>query len=133
MGKILTFLVSPDKSVRTKKIKFKENKLVVRKDYEVLFRPEHLFLRKRFLLPPQVCLILQDGKPQPETIGDPTTPIPGMFPSMTYSEVSELIKREVARARMKVKPLSLNFFIILLLLNMVTIALLIMIMKGVHF
>ena len=133
VGKILTFLVSPDKSVRTKKIKFKENKLLVRKDYEVLFKPEHLFLRRRFLLPPQVCLILQDGKPQPETIGNPTTPIPGMFPSMTYGEVSELIKREIAKARMKIKPLSLNLFIILLLLNIITIVLLLMVMKGVHF
>jgi hypothetical protein len=105
----------------------------VRKDYEVLFKPEHLFLKKRFLLPPQVCLILQDGKPQPETIGNPTMAIPGLFPAMTYGEVSELIKREIAKARMKVKPITLNLFIVLLLLHIVTIVLLFAVMKGVRF
>jgi hypothetical protein len=132
VGKILTFLVSPDKSVITKKLKFKENKLIVSKDYEVLFKPEHLFLKKRFLRSPQVCLILQEGKPQPETIGNPTTAIPGMFPAMTYGEVVELIKREIAKARMKIKPISLNMFIILLLLNIITIVLVIASMRGVR-
>jgi hypothetical protein len=132
MGKILTFYVHPDKSIERKKFKFKENKLIIGKDKEILFSPEHLFLRKRRLLPPQPCLILLEGKPQPEKIGNPTVNIPDLFPAMTYGEISELIKREIAKARMRVKPLSLNMFIILLVLQIVTIVLMFAIMKGVR-
>jgi hypothetical protein len=51
---------------------------------------------------------------------------------MTYGEVVELIKREIAKARMKIKPISLNMFIILLLLNIITIVLVIASMRGVR-
>jgi len=132
MSKILTYYVHPDKSIEQKKFKYKENKLIIAKDREVLFSPEHLFLRKRFLLPPQPCLILQEGKPEPEKIGNPTVNIPGLFPAMTYGEISELIKREIAKARTKIKPISLNLFIILLILHIITIILVILSMKGVR-
>jgi hypothetical protein len=132
MGKILTFYVHPDKSIERKKFKFKENKLIIGKDKEILFSPEHLFLRKRTLLPPQPCLILLEGKPEPEKIGNPTVNIPNLFPAMTYGEISELIKREIAKARMRIKPLSLNLFIILFIMQIVTIVLLFAVMKGVH-
>lgn len=131
MGRILVFYVHPDKSVEAKKFKFKENKLFIGKDREILFSPEHLFLKKRLMLPPQPCLILQEGKPEPEKIGNPTNPQSGLFPTMTYGEISELIKREIARARMKIKPLSLNLFIILVMLHVITIIILFAIMKGV--
>jgi hypothetical protein len=133
MGKILVYYVHPDKSIEKKKFKFKENKLILGKDREILFKPEHIFLQKRRFPPiPKPCLILQEGKPQPETVGNPTINIPGMFPAMTYGEISELIKREIAKARMKVKPISLNMFIILLLLNIITIVLVIAVMRGVR-
>lgn len=132
MGKILTFYVHPDKSVERKKFRCKENKLIIGKDREILFSPEHLFLHKRFLLPPQPCLILLEGKPEPEKIGNPVVDIPGLFPKMTYGELQELVKREVAKARMRIKPLSLNLFIILLLLHIVTIVMLFMVMRGVR-
>ena len=132
MGKILVYYVRSDKSIETKHFKFKENKLTIGKDREILFNPEHLFLKKRiFPLPPKPCLILLEGKPEPEKISNPTVDIPNLFPKMTYGEVSEMIKREIAKARMRVKPLSLNLFIILLILNIVTIILLILIMRGV--
>jgi len=132
MGRILTFYVHPDRSIERKKFKFKENKLIIGKDKEILFSPEHLFLRKRRLLPPQPCLILLEGKPTPEKIGNPTQSMPNLFPAMTYGEISELIKREMGKARMRIKPISLNMFIILLILQIVTIILMFAIMKGVR-
>lgn len=131
MGKILVYYVHPDRSIEKKNFKYKENKLIIEKDREILFSPEHLFLNKRFLLPPKPCLILLEGKPAPEKIGNPTTNIPDLFPAMTYGEISEMIKREVAKARTKIKPISLNLFIILMLLHIVTIVLIFMLMKGV--
>ena len=132
MGKILVYYVHPDKSIEPKRFKFKENKLILDKDREILFSPEHLFLKKRRLLPPQPCLILQEGKPTPEKIGNPTESIPGLFPTMTYGEISELIKREIAKARMRIKPISFNLFIVLVLLHIITIVMLIMVMRGVR-
>jgi hypothetical protein len=130
--KILTYYIRSDKSVEKKKFKFKENKITIEKDREILFSPEHLFLRKRLLLPPEPCLILLEGKSEPEKIGNPTVSIPNLFPPMTYGEIAELIKREIAKARMRIKPLSLNLFIILFIMQIVTIVLLFAVMKGVH-
>lgn len=132
MGKILTFYVHPDKSVEKKKFRYKENKLIIGKGREILFSPEHLFLHKRWFLPPQPCLILLEGKPEPEKISNPTVDIPDFFPKMTYGELQELIKREVAKARMRIKPISLNLFIILSLLHIVEIIMIIMVMRGVR-
>lgn len=133
MGKILTFYIRSDKSIEIKKMKYKENKLILDKDTEILFKPENIFLWKRSkLLPPRPCLILQEGKMEPEKLREPVTANPGLFPPLTYSELSELIKRLIARARMKIKPISLNLFIILLLLHVIQIVMIIMVMRGVR-
>jgi len=128
----LVYLIHPDKSVEGKKFKFKENKLIIGKDKEIIFSPEHIFLKKRRFLPPQQCLILVEGKGEPEKLGDYVGDAPGLFPKMTYGDVTELIKREVAKARMRIKPLSLNLFVILLVLHIITIVLILMLMKGVR-
>lgn len=128
MGKILTFLISPDKSLTIKKCKFAENRLIIKKgENEILFKPEHIFLKKRKLLPPQTCLIVQEGKLEPEKLGNPTFFIP-----MSNEEIRQLIKREIAKARMKVKPITLNLFIVLALIGIVQVILTIMVMAGVR-
>lgn len=132
MGKILVYYVHPDKSIEHRKINYKENKIIVDKNREILFTPEHLFLQKRRFLPPKPCLILLEGKPEPEKVGNPTVNIPNLFPPMTYGEVAEMVKREVAKARTMVKPISFNFFIILVILHIITIIMLIMSMYGVR-
>ncbi len=132
MGKILTYYVHPDRSVEVKRFKFKENKVIVDKNMEVIFKPEHIFLRKRRFLPPQPCLILMEGKPEPEKINVPLQSNPGLFPMLTYGELSEYIQRLIARSRMRIKPISLNLFIILVILHIITIVLLFMLMKGVR-
>ena len=133
MGKIWVCLVHPDKSIEFKKIKCKENKLILGKDREITFSPEHIFLEKRGkFLPPRQCLVLVEGKGEPEKLGDFIDAKPGLFPKMTYGDVAELIKREVAKARMRIKPISLNLFIILLILHIITIIFLLMLMKGVR-
>lgn len=123
----------PDKSIEVKSVKFKENKLIFGRDKEILFKPEHVFLQKRKFPPiPRPCLILQEGKPEPEKISNPAKGVEGLFPEMTYNEISELIKREVAKARMRIKPISLNLFVILLLLHIVEIVMIVLIMRGVR-
>jgi hypothetical protein len=77
-------------------------------------------------------LVLVEGKGEPEKLGDIIGDAPGLFPKMTYSDVVELIKREVAKARMRIKPISLNLFVILLILHIITIIMLIMLMRGVR-
>jgi hypothetical protein len=125
--------VHPDKSIEVKNVKFKENKLIFGKDKEILFKPEHVFLQKRKFPPVwRPCLILQEGKPEPEKISNPAKGVEGLFPEMTYNEISELIKREVAKARMRIKPISLNLFVILLLLHIVEIVMIVLIMRGVR-
>lgn len=133
MGKILVYYVHPDKSIEKKAFRYKENKLIIGKDREILFKPEHLFLQKRFLFPPRPCLILLEGKPEPEKISSPNPEgTPHLFPKMTYGEICELIKREVARARMRIKPISLNLFIILLMAHIIEIIMIIMMMRGIR-
>jgi hypothetical protein len=132
MGKILVYLVHPDKSLEKRSFKCKENKLILGKDREITFSPEHVFLLKRKLLPPKQCLILVEGKGEPEKLSDVVGDAPGLFPKMTYTDVAELIKREVAKARMRVKPITLNLFVILLIMHIVTIVLILALMKGVR-
>jgi hypothetical protein len=132
MGKVLVYLVHPDKSLEKRYFKCKENKLILGKGKEITFSPEHVFLLKRKLLPPKQCLILVEGKGEPEKLSDIIGDAPGLFPKMTYSDVVELIKREVAKARMRIKPISLNLFVILLILHIITIVMLLMVMKGVR-
>jgi len=132
MGKVLVYLVHPDKSLEKRYFKCKENKLILGKDKEITFSPEHIFLLKRKMLPPKQCLVLVEGKGEPEKLGDIIGDAPGLFPKMTYSDVVELIKREVAKARMRIKPISLNLFVILLILHIITIVMLLMVMKGVR-
>lgn len=131
MGKILVYYVHPDRSIEIKKMRYKENKLILDKNTEVLFKPEHIFLRKRRLLPPIPCLILQEGKPEPEKLREPLTSNPGLFPPLTYSELNELVKRLIARTRMKIKPISLNLFLILLLMHIIEIIMIVLVMRGV--
>ncbi len=126
---IQTFLIGLDKSVKFKKFKVKENKVKIHKDYEVTFDPESIFLFKRFFRQAP-CLIVVEGKAHAEKLKNPI-PLEDGFPPMTCSEISELIKKEVAKARMRVKPISLNQFIVLILLNIVTIILVLAVLNGV--
>ena len=130
MGKILVYYIRSDNSVEKKKFKYKGDKLIIGKDEEIRFTPEHLFLQKRILLPPQQCLILQEGKLEPEKRRKGA--IEEFFPPMSFHETSEMLKKAIGKAWFAVKPLSFNMFIILLVLQIVNIVLLFAVMKGVH-
>ena len=128
MGKIKVYLIKKDKSIEVCKKPFHENKVFLGKNQEILFEPEHVFLRKRGrFLPPEPCLIIQEGKTTPEKLPNPDGDF--LIP-MTTEEIRKFIKREVAKSITEIKPIKLNMFIILFLFLLINLIINIMILAG---
>jgi|Deesub1362A_J573_1020465.scaffolds.fasta_scaffold00566_23 iron-sulfur cluster repair protein YtfE (RIC family) len=133
LGKIKAIIISQDKTLQIKKVKTEENRLKIKRgknEYNPTFDPESIFIEhKRFPIPrTNQYVVLVEGKQQVEKLHSND-----LFTPLTTKELQELIKREVAKARMKIKPLSLNMFVVLLVVQIITIIMLIMLMSGVHF
>lgn len=131
--KIKVYLIRKDKTLQIKKFAIKDGKVIVqRRKYEVPFKPEHIILKERRFLKifprsPEPCLIIQEGKNEPET------PKRGKwFVPFTEEELRVLIKRLIGEALTQVKPIKLNQFIILVLFNVIILVLLLMQMSGVR-
>jgi len=124
-SKIKVYLVKKDRSIEILKKPFIENRVFISKDYEIIFSPEHIFLRKRKFLPPEPCLIIQDGRLEPDKLPNPNGNL--MIP-LTNEEIRKIIKREIAKSIVEVKPLKLNMFIILFLMLIFIIIMNIMIL-----
>lgn len=128
MSKIKVFLIKKDKSIEVSKKPFYENKVVLNKNQEILFEPEHIFLRKRGrFLPPEPCLIIQEGKTTPEKISNSNDDF--LIP-LTTEEIRKFIKREVTKSLTEIKPIKLNMFIILCLLLVFNMILNLMLLSG---
>ena len=131
MGKIKAIIIGQDKTLQIKKVKTEENRLKIKNgkiEWNPTFDPEDILIeQKRFPPITNRYLILQEGRQQAEKPknGD-------LFLPLTTKEIKELIKREMAKARMKIKPISLNMFIVLFLMQIFTIVAVIMVMSGVR-
>jgi len=133
MGKIKAIIIGQDKTLQIKKVKTEENRLKIKRgkeEYNPIFDPESIFIEhKRFPIPrTNQYVVLVEGKSQVEKLHSSD-----LFTPLTTKELQELIKREVAKARMKIKPISLNMFLVLFFVQIFTLIMLIMLMSGVHF
>jgi len=127
LRKIKAILVNKDKTLEIRKVWVEENKAILgrgRKQMEFLFEPQDVFFRKRRFLPPEPCLILEEGSLKAVKYQSKLE-----FPLTTF-EIKDLIKREIAKARMKFKPISLGMFIVLALLIAFNIILTLLILSG---
>jgi hypothetical protein len=70
---------------------------------------------------------LLEGKQEVEKLKNPD-----LFTPLTTRELQELIKREMTKARMKIKPISLNMFLVLFGVQILTFIFLILMMSGVR-
>ena len=131
MGKIKAIIIGQDKTLQIKKVKTEENRLKIKQgknEWNPTFDPEDVLIEhKRFPPRSDRYLILQEGKQKAEKLKGGE-----LFTPLTTKELQELIKREVAKARMKIKPISLNMFIVLFLMQIFTIVAVVMVMSGVR-
>ncbi len=138
MGRIKAIILHHDKTLTVKRVKTDENRLLLKKgkqDYNPSFSPECIFLQHKTLPFPRTeqCVILVDGKQEVEKLHDGLNSMSNemLFTDLTVKETEELIKREVAKARMRIKPVTLHQFIILVMLQIVILVFIIMLMSGV--
>lgn len=119
--------------MQIKKVKTEENRLKIKNgktEWNPTFELEDILIeQKRFPPRSNRYVILQEGRQQAEK---PQNGEKDLFTPLTTKEIQELIKREMAKARMKIKPISLNMFIILFLMQIFTLVGLIMVMSGVR-
>lgn len=132
MGSIKAIIIGQDKTLQIRKVKTEENRLKIKRgkfEYTPTFDPESIFVEhKGFPFPKtERYVVLVDGKQEVEKLQGTQ-----LFTPLTTKELQELVKREVAKARMRIKPISLNLFIILFLLQIVTLIFVILGLAGVH-
>lgn len=131
MGKIKAIIIGQDKTLQIKKVKTEENRLRIKRgktEWNPTFEPDSIFLRrKRFPPKSEQYVILLEGKQEVEKLKNPD-----LFTPLTTRELQELIKREMTKARMKIKPISLNMFLVLFGVQILTFIFLILMMSGVR-
>jgi hypothetical protein len=112
-----------------------EKKISFNKNWDCLFNWEHVFLETRrsflFFKKTRPCILIPHGSIEPLKMV--TNPDGSVSLPFTNNEVSTLIKREVGKALMSIKPLKLSMFIVLCLLVGVNIVLSFLVLRGVKF
>lgn len=134
LGRIKAIIIGQDKTLQIKKVKTDENRLKIKRgkvENTPRFDPESIFIERKLLPFPKVnqYVVWVEGKQQVEKLHNTND---DFFCPLTTSEIVELIKREVAKARMRIKPISLNLFIILFIIQIITLVFLLMLMSGVR-
>ncbi|MHA1628746.1 MAG: hypothetical protein ACTSVS_01005 [Candidatus Heimdallarchaeota archaeon] len=124
---IRAIIIGQDKTVKLKKVKIEENRLKIGKNWEPSFSPDDILLWHRPVLGPQPTVVVVEGRMKAENL----TKTKGTKVPLTLEEIGEFVKRCVAKARTKVRPITMGQFVILTLLLIVLVVMDLVIMKRI--
>lgn len=124
---IRAIIIGQDKTVKLKKVKIEENRLKIGKNWEPSFSPDDILLWHRPVLGPQPTVVVVEGRMKAENL----TKTKGTKVPLTLQEIGEYVKRCVAKARTKVRPITMGQFVILTLLLVALMVMNLVIMKRI--
>ena len=140
MDEVKVLVIGQNRNINVAKFPIKENKVIISKDAtEPFFDADGLFQIKNVCQIPligrlitkrrrrEACIIHILGKEHVEKLKAPKD---DLFEPLSNAERKEIVKREIAKALGKFKPISGMAFILLLLLNIITLVVLILHAKG---
>lgn len=126
MSKQKVLILGQNLTYDLKNVKVKQNKLHVKRDYDVKFSPQSIFEENKafwkFWRNPKRLMLLVDG--QPETVKFETDKMAKdkgceLSRNWTSQETKEFIKKTVLKARMQLKAMDNMMFYILLILMII--------------
>ena len=124
--KLKAIIIYKDRKIKVKKVKADENKLEISKNWRPTFEPEDILLWPR-LFGNYPTVIVAEGQMRalnPFKKGKQKIPL-------TLEEISEFVKSIIARARTKIKPITMGQFIVLTLLLIALVVMNLIIMKRI--